>query len=127
MMKIIFKNLEKSELAKELTQERLHTVFERFPDLQKSKVTVTLSMENSPQQAGADVFTVRFYSQGGRYRNIVLQKSASNLYAALADVVEHLLEKLNRFGDKIRVKQRNKNNYLGVDYDGMGALGPVTL
>jgi hypothetical protein len=30
------------------------------------------------------------------------------LYAALADVVDHLLEKLNRLGDKSRIKEIKK-------------------
>jgi ribosome-associated translation inhibitor RaiA len=109
MIQVNFKNLEKSELARELATERLETVIERFPDLAHSRVQITLSMENSPIQAGPDLFTVKVHFQGGRYAGITLQKSAPNLYAALADVVEHLLERLNRFGDRHRVKQRARS------------------
>ncbi len=108
MLQIVFKNLEYSELAKYTAQERIETVLERFPDLKNSRITITLGMENSPVQAGPDLFTVKFYCHNGRYRRLVMEKSAGNLYAALADVVDHLLEKLNRLGDKSRVKEIKK-------------------
>ncbi|MFM8314686.1 MAG: HPF/RaiA family ribosome-associated protein [Deltaproteobacteria bacterium] len=105
-MKIVFKNLERSELAKELVQERLEASFQRFPDLKTQNVAITLDMENSPQQSGPDVFSVKLHVSGGRYQGITLEKKAPNLYQALADVNEHLLERLNRFGDKTRNKLR---------------------
>ncbi len=108
MIRTVFKNLEKSELAKEAAEERMATVFDRFPDLNRSRVTVTLSMENSPLQAGPDVFSVKIQCHGGRYQGVILQKSASSLYIALADLVDHLLERLNRYGDKSRVKKIHK-------------------
>lgn len=107
MIKIIFRNLEKSEIAKEAALDRIQTAVDRFPDLSKSEVKVTLSMENSPFQTGPDLFRVKVHIDKGRYRGITLDKSASNLYVALADIVEHLLERLNRFGDKSRVKERS--------------------
>ena len=106
MIQIIFKNLEKSEFARDLTSERMGTVIERFPDLGDHRIQVTLSMENSPSQAGPDVFTVKVFIRGKRYRSVVIEKSAASLYLALADVVDHALERLNRYGDKNRVKRR---------------------
>jgi len=109
MFSIVFKNIEKSEITKDLVQERILTVVERFPNLRPEKITITLSMENSPTQAGPDVFTVKFQSREGVYKGVIVQKSASNLYVALADLVDHLLERLNRFSDKARVKRIHKN------------------
>ena len=99
MIKIVFKDLEKSELAKQVALDRLQDAIVRFPDLEKCRVSVTLSMENSPTQAGPDVFTVKFRCQSGKYKGVILERSASTLYIALAEVSECLLE-LNRFGDK---------------------------
>lgn len=107
-MKIVFKNLERSELAKEAVAERLGDMVEKFPGLKRAKINVTLSMENSPSQPGPDSFTVRILIQGGMYGGILLAKTAPSLYLALADVREHLLEALNRAGDKARVIERNK-------------------
>lgn len=108
MIQVRFKNLEKSELAKEVVLERVGAVVSKFPDLLRTRVIVTLEMENSPLQAGPDLFKVKFHVVGGRFKGITLEKSSSNLYAALADVVEHALERLNRFGDRNRVKIRRK-------------------
>ena len=108
MIRVIFKNLEKSELARDLTLERIDSIIDRFPDLHDHKVDATLSMENSPSQAGPDVFTVKVFIRGNRFRSVLIQKSAGSLYVALADVVDHALERLNRYGDKERVKRRNQ-------------------
>ena len=107
-MRVIFKNLDESTFARDLAIERLASVTERFPDLQNHRIDTTLSMENSPHQAGPDFFTVKVFINGKRYKSLILQKSAPSLYIALADVVEHLLEKLNRYGDKKRVKNQSK-------------------
>lgn len=108
MIQIIFRNLEKSELARNVTLERLESLLERFPDLRDARISVTLSMENSRLQAGPDLFRVKVFCHTGRYRGVTLQKAAPNLYIALADVVDHMLERLNRFGDRSRVRQRAK-------------------
>ncbi len=106
MIQVIFKDLDKSDLVEEAAVSRLQAVAERFPDLSAARMTVTLSMQNSPLKAGPDLFSVKVYCRGGRYRGLTLEKSAPNLYAALADVVDHMLERLNRFGDRARVKGR---------------------
>jgi len=106
MIRIVFKNLDESELAREAVEAKLQAAMDRFPDLRASKVVVTLGMDNSPRQAGADVFRVKIRIETGRYKVVILEKSAPNLYVALGDISEHLLERLNRLGDKMRVKAR---------------------
>jgi ribosome-associated translation inhibitor RaiA len=106
MIQIKFKNLEKSELAREAAQERMENLIEKFPDLSESHLQVTLEMENSPTQAGPDFFKVKVFVSKSKYDGVLVEKSNSNLYVALADVVDHMLETLNRYGDKERVKQR---------------------
>lgn len=107
-MRIVFRNLEKSEIAKEAVQERLGDMVEKFPKLENHKITVTLFMDNSPQQPGPDSFGVKVLIQGNTFNTISLCKTSPSLYLALADVREHLLEVLNRYGDKARVVERNK-------------------
>lgn len=108
MIQVIFKNLERSELVRETAVERIETLVEKFSDLKKSQLVVTLEMENSPTQAGPDLFTVKVQVKRGRYHGTRVEKSASNLYLALADVVDHLLELFNRSGDRARVKERSQ-------------------
>ncbi|MBY0553824.1 HPF/RaiA family ribosome-associated protein [bacterium] len=122
MIKIKFKNLDQSEMAREAVTERINVIIEKFPDLQNSKIDVTLEMENSPFKAGPDAFLVKVFVHTGRYKGITVSKTNPNLYVALADLVDNMLEKLNRFGDKVRIKERNKARKLaqqkepGADY-----------
>lgn len=108
MIQVKFKNLDKSEMAREAVFDRIEALTEKFPDLSNAKIHVTLEMENSPTQTGPDLFKVKVHVLRGRYDGVTVEKSDSNLYVALAEVVDHMLEKLNRFGDKARVKERNK-------------------
>jgi ribosome-associated translation inhibitor RaiA len=108
MIQIKFKNLEKSEMARETVQERIETLVEKFPDLFACKIQITLEMENSPLQAGPDLFKVKLHVARGRYDGVTVEKSDASLYVALAEVVDHMLEKLNRFGDRQRVQERTK-------------------
>jgi ribosome-associated translation inhibitor RaiA len=116
MIRVSFKNLQKSEIAAMIASERLEAVAERFPDLERSTIQLTLSMENSPLQAGPDRFTVKIHVHGGRYSGVTLEKSAPDLYQALADVIEHTLERLNRFGDRRRVKERSQSRKVASDF-----------
>lgn len=112
MIQVKFKNLEKSELAREAVVERVESLVEKFEDLIKSRIVVTLEMENSPTQAGPDLFKVKLFIPNGRYRGVSITKSDSNLYRALAELVDHMLEKLNRKGDRDRVNKRKKEREL---------------
>lgn len=105
-IQVKFKNLDRSELAHEAVVDRISCVGEKFPDLEGAKVVVTLEMENSPIQAGPDLFNVKLFVASGRYRGLTVTRANANLYKALASVVELMLERLNRFGDKERVKER---------------------
>lgn len=105
MIRIVFKNLEESELAKEAVYEQLQNTFERFPDLLGHKLTFTLSMDNSQFKPGPDLFKVKLVITGKKYGGVILEKSAKNLYTALSDLSEYSLERLNRFGDKKRMKK----------------------
>ena len=118
MIQIKFKNLEKSELARESVLVRIESLVEKFEDLKKSKIQVTLEMENSPLQAGPDLFKVKLHVSRGRYDGITVEKSDGNLYSALAEVLEHMLEVLNRYGDKVRVRQRKQARQIAKAHKG---------
>jgi len=107
MIRIIFKDLDESELAKEAVFDRIQATMDRFPDLTRHKLTFTLSMDNSQFKPGPDLFKVKLVITGKKYGGIILEKSAISLYTALADVSNHMLERLNRYGDKKRIKDRS--------------------
>ena len=105
MIRIVFRNLETSDLARRAATERVEAMVAKFPDLEGETIIVNLEMDNSPFQAGRDVFWVKLQVASGRYRGLRLEKSSTNLYVALADLAHCLLEKLNRFGDRARMRQ----------------------
>jgi ribosome-associated translation inhibitor RaiA len=107
MINVKFKNLEKSDLIQQIVEDRILSLINKFPDLYPRDIKLTLEMENSPIQAGTDLFKVKIYITRGRFKGITVTKEEINLYQALAEVMEHMLERLNRFGDKRRVKERN--------------------
>jgi ribosomal subunit interface protein len=106
MIRVNFKNLEPSDLVRTAVSERLEPVVAKFPDLIEKRIDVTVEMHNSRTQAGPDLYAVKLQVREGRYRGILITKEAGNMYAALAELADNLLEQLNRFGDKARVKQR---------------------
>jgi ribosome-associated translation inhibitor RaiA len=107
MLKIKFKNLEPSELARNAVNDRFQSLIEKFPLLKNSVIQITLEMQNSPLNAGADLFSIDAYITNGKYAGLKLKKSDSNLYKALAELSDHMLERINRAGDKERVKDRS--------------------
>jgi ribosome-associated translation inhibitor RaiA len=109
MTKIIFKNLDSSELAKQIVLERIADLIVKFPDLETHRIVVTLSMNNSSTQVGPDEFRVKYHIKGKKFANLILEKKAETIYKALAAVNEATLELLNRTIDKLRVKNRAKS------------------
>lgn len=93
---------------KESIANRLSDDLERFPDLTEDAISVLVEMENSPFQAGPDLFRVKLRITKGRYQGVILEKTAGSFYTALGELNENLVERLNRFGDKHRVKQRKR-------------------
>lgn len=105
MIHIKFKNLAKSELASEIVSERLQPTIERFPELKMHVIQITLSMDNSPRQAGPDFFKVHLRILGLKYGGVFLEKSAPSLYLALAWVIDGAHERLTRRAQKRRTKR----------------------
>ncbi len=108
MVHVKFKNLEKSEFVYQTAIQRVSSLEEKFPALKNSRILLTLEMENSPSQPGPDSYKVQLFISRGKFHGIVVKKTDSNLYRALADLIDHMLEKLNRAGDRERVKNISK-------------------
>ena len=107
-VQIYFKNLQRSDFTETAVLDRILAVITKFPGLEEGRIRITLEMLNGPEQPGPDRFAIRMQVLSGRYRGVRLEKSAENLHIALAELVDHALERLNRFGDRNRVKDRRK-------------------
>jgi ribosome-associated translation inhibitor RaiA len=107
MIQVKFKNMTRSDLVKTAVLDRIEPIIEKFDELRVSKIVLTLEMQNSPTQSGPDLFSVKLNVRNGRFKGTVVSKSDANLYRALAELSDHMLEKLNRSGDRDRVKERS--------------------
>ena len=103
MLNIVFKGLESSDFVANAMEEIFSETVAKFPKMVGRNFNFTLSMKNSPNQAGPDVFGVKIRISGGGLSDIVIEKKADHLYAAAREVCGALLERLNRAGDKRRV------------------------
>lgn len=108
MIQVRFRHLDRSEILENAVIERFDALVEKFPSLKQSRIQVVLAMENSPFQAGPDLFQVKILLVGGRLGGVTLVKEDANFYRALALAAEGMLERLNRAGDKQRVRKLSK-------------------
>jgi ribosome-associated translation inhibitor RaiA len=111
-VQVIFQNLSKSELVKQIVHDRVESVLEKFPQTEKGKAVVYLSMENSPHQAGRDLFKVKVMLKGLKMKPIILAKHSKNLYEATAQVVDSLFENFHRHSEKLMTKKRSSQRRL---------------
>ncbi len=105
-MKFIFKNLEASTAVSAVAKSRLQPLIRKFPALLSKAVTVTFEMCNSPIQAGKDEYLVRFYCNSGSFRDFKLTRRSANLYLAICDISDDLLDYLKRFQTRRRTQDR---------------------
>jgi ribosome-associated translation inhibitor RaiA len=112
MTKLVFRNLEPSDLTRAFVEERLLQLTSKFPDLERAHFQLTIVLENSPRHPGPHSFTLKLHVLAGRYRGVRLEKSALHFYQAMAELMEAMLERLNRFGDRERVRKRQRERQL---------------
>lgn len=93
--------------SRELIKDRMKNIVSKFPELNSHKISVTVSVNNSPSTAGLDEFGIKTNITGKIY-NLTLEKRAENIGLALAQLMDSLLERINRYSDKKRTIQRTK-------------------
>lgn len=112
MIKLVFKNIEKSEMVKESVLEKFQPLVDRFPSVSEHDLIVTLDMENSMIQTGPDLFKVKVHFKSGEFKNITFERKASNLYVALSELVDRLHEVIRKSSLKERKIKREKSRDL---------------
>jgi ribosome-associated translation inhibitor RaiA len=108
MLKIVFKNMESSQLVKDIVHERISPIIEKFPSLEGHNITLTLEMENSPKQAGPDLFTVSSVVRGKTYKGLKIKRSSGNFYHATAELADGLNQLLGRESDRLIKSSKRK-------------------
>lgn len=96
MFKVVFKNMNASSLTSENIHQRLMPIIDKYPDIKNHRMSVTIEMENSPQQAGQDFFSISIMMTGKIFKDLRIKKSSENFYIALSSLVESLNAHLSR-------------------------------
>lgn len=117
MINIVFKNLEPSQLTRDIVEERIGPVIEKFPALVGHKVTLTLEMQNSPTQAGRDLYTISSMVTGKTFKNLKITKSSDNFYLATAELVDGFNELMSRESDRLLKTSRRVKQTIGEFYE----------
>jgi ribosome-associated translation inhibitor RaiA len=111
-VQIVFQNLEKSEFVEQIVHERVESVLSKFSNVEDSEATVYVSKEHSSDHSGPNLFRVKFLWRGIKSKPLVLVKASQNLYEATAQVIESLLENINRHSQKATTLRRSSQRQL---------------
>lgn len=105
MIRVVFKNLQRSVFLRQAVIDRIEMLMDKFPELKSHRFHAKIYSENKRTQPGPDVFGIKLFVNGKKFKSLVLEKKASNLYQAITDLHEVFLERLNRATDKARVRK----------------------
>ncbi len=108
MVRIVYKDLAPSELLSDFIQARLSPVIEKFPELETHSIHVTIGAENTIRHPGPDVFSVKVRIQGKRFQSLIIEKKATTVHVATAEICDRLVDLLNRHTDRARVRAIKK-------------------
>ncbi len=108
MVKVVFKNLKKSELVREVTTERIEKTISKFSELARMAATVIVSREHSNEHSGASLFSAKLMLAGNGHKPLILEKRAESLYQALALVTDRAAEIFQRALSKDRETGRHR-------------------
>lgn len=101
MLKIVFKNMKPSRMARDYVLGKMSPILDKFPSLNDHNVTLTLEMENSPRLPGEDSYSVASVISGKKFKFMRLKKTSNNFYVAASEMIESLHEVLGRLSKKI--------------------------
>ncbi len=108
MIRVVFKNLEKSDIVRAITSDRIERTISKFSELARMAATVIVSKEHSCEHSGPDLFSAKLLLVGNGHKPVVLEKRAESLYQAIALVTDRATEIFQRILSKDRRTLRNK-------------------
>lgn len=97
MLKVVFINIEPSQMARDILDERITPILKRDPSLKRCSVTIMLERENPPSQDVPDLFTLSLRAENNSNEtDLIIKKSSENFYNATASLAESLNKLLDR-------------------------------
>jgi ribosomal subunit interface protein len=110
-IQFLFARLKKSEFVERYLREKLEGHLERFHHLRTLRAFVKIEMENSPQHRGKDSFSCMIRISSPFFKNVVVQKQDTDVYAAIGQVLDKLTIVLSKV-HSARVKERRRNVHI---------------
>jgi len=108
MVKVIFKNLEKSDLIREIAAERVQKALEKYAIVDPLSSTVILSREHSREHSGLDEYSVKLMVGARGHKPVIVEKRATTLTNALATVLDRAMDLLHQSFARERLGVRNE-------------------
>ncbi len=90
LLKITFKNMESSQLARDFVEERFN------PILENNKITLLFEIEKHLKETSPDLFTVSLTLNGQKYKDRKIKRSSYNFFYAITELADGLNELLRK-------------------------------
>lgn len=108
MVKVVFKNLEKSSGIRKNVVERIERALSRFSEVIALDSTLVLSREHSKEHAGVEEYSVKLIVDADGRKPIIIEKRSENYYQALAKALDRAMDVLHQSFAKERLSVRHK-------------------
>ncbi len=99
-------NFSKTSAIENFVREKFEPLIERIAAEKVRLFEVHLSVENSREQPGEDIFVCQVHMSGRRLTEIVLKKTSNNMYRAISAAAKALHSLVPKAKDRYRKKVR---------------------
>lgn len=94
LISIVFKNMADSAEIRNAILDEIVEIGERFPELERHLVKVSLSREGASDVDVKEYYSVRISVRGPSYPAFMIEISGNGIGRALSDILEHFNERL---------------------------------
>jgi ribosome-associated translation inhibitor RaiA len=108
MVKVIFKNLERSDLIREIASEKVEKALQKYAVVDPLASTVVLSREHSREHTGVDEFSVKLMVGARGHKPVIVEKRSTSITQALASVLDRAMDLLHQSFARERLGVRHE-------------------
>jgi ribosome-associated translation inhibitor RaiA len=108
MVKVIFKNLEKSDLIRKIAAEKVEKALQKYAVVDPLASTVILSREHSREHSGLDEYSVKLMVGARGHKPVIVEKRSTSMMVALATVLDRAMDLLHQSLAKERLGVRHE-------------------
>lgn len=116
MVKIQYKNLQRSEFVDNLIVEKMETLSTKHPELDRIRTYIWLEMQNSWSSNRPASFSVRAEVRGPAVGQFHMNKTGETLYEAIAELTSALEDKIAKLHDKKVARKKRATSISSYEY-----------